>query len=246
MDPAALWIRPATIELRRGADARPGLQINLPGTPRGAVLVLGRADVADGHVATVMNSLAAHGYEAVGVDVPHDAAGLSDDDLDAWTSIGLERLAGGGWTPEQVGLIGYGTGGHASLVAATRRALGAAVSVSPRWTGDPTVTIAGLARRAGEMRTPWLGLVGGKDTAAPTPALRELAVALDDRAAVFTRVVVYRGVDGAFHHDAAESPVHAAAFDAWQRIVEWVDLRVVPRPTRLAAAWSAARASSAA
>jgi carboxymethylenebutenolidase len=64
-----------------------------------------------------------------------------------------------------------------------------------------------------------------------------LASSLDELSPVYTQLVVYHGVSGGFCRDSAEAVAHAAAFDCWQRIVEWLNLRVVPRLTPLAEAW---------
>ena len=58
-----------------------------------------------------------------------------------------------------------------------------------------------------------------------------------DGAPAFTQLVVYPGVGPDFHRDAAPALVHAAAFDCWQRVVEWLNVRVSPRPTPYAELW---------
>jgi carboxymethylenebutenolidase len=52
-------------------------------------------------------------------------------------------------------------------------------------------------------------------------------------------VVTYPGVSRTYYRDSYEAAAHAAAFDTWQRVVEWLNRRVVPRSTPLAEAWRA-------
>ena len=195
----------------------------------------------DGDAAPALNRLAEQGYESVAVGVPADGAGqdgAGDDALLDAVTAALDRLALRGWTTEQVGVIGYGAGGRAAVVAASTMGLGAAVSIAPTWPGDPARALDDLARGAHTLRVPWLGMFAGAD--APAEALEALGAALDARSPVFAQLVVYPAVSGAFHRDSAHAEVHAAAFDSWQRTVEWLNQRVVPRPTPLAQAWRAA------
>jgi carboxymethylenebutenolidase len=131
-------------------------------------------------------------------------------------------------------VVGYGTGGPAALAAAIRHTLGAAVTVAPRWrlgSGTPNASLAA------QLRTPWLGLIAENDADAAPGPLEALADAMSKYSPVYTRLVVYPGYSGPVHHDRGDTAGHAAAFDSWQRTLEWLELRVVPRPTPLAQAW---------
>ena len=65
---------------------------------------------------------------------------------------------------------------------------------------------------------------------------------LDQTSPVYTQLVTYPGVSGTFYQESAESLAHAASFDAWQRALEWFNLRVVPRPSQLAELWERKKA----
>jgi len=212
MEEAIPRIAPRVVDLARDVRAA---EITLGGIPRGAVVVLCDAGRLAG-AAEPMNALAGHGYETVAAEVANGAADVAGGLL--------AHLADRGWEPEQVGVVGYGAGGRAALLTATEFALGAAVSVTAASYADP-----------GEpLRTPWLGLCGGDPVAA-----RRLDTVLYQRSPVYTQVVWYPDLDESFSGEPAEAAAHAAAFDAWQRTAEWLDLRVVPRPTPLALAWRA-------
>jgi carboxymethylenebutenolidase len=80
-------------------------------------------------------------------------------------------------------------------------------------------------------------MFGREEPATPAPAVSRLGAALASSSSVFTQLVSYPDVAGRFYRDDRETVAHAAAYDSWQRVVEWLDARVVPRPTPLAEAW---------
>jgi carboxymethylenebutenolidase len=231
---AAPWIAPQGARLPSARGDIDVLRIDLGGVPRGAVVVLPTAGALHRDAGAVMNRLAAQGYESVAMDVSAAAGGSA-----GLVEAAMTGLAQRGWSAEQVGLIGYGAGGGpaALMAAATGASLGAAVSVAPVWTAEPASALRSAARSAHLLRTPWLGLFGSGDANAPARAVAALAEALGTRAPVFSQLVVYPGVAGAFYLDSAQAAVHAAAYDSWQRTVEWLNLRVVPRLTPRAQAW---------
>ncbi len=229
---AALWIEPDATRLTTPRGTHPARELRLGGVPRGAAVVVCPTGALDADAAPALNRLAGQGYESVAVGVPEDAG---DHALLDAVDAALDRLALRGWTAEQVGVVGYGAGGRAAVVAASGVELGAAVSIAPTWSGDPAAALEELARHAHTLRAPWLGLFGDGDV--PAGAVAALGEALDARSPVFARLVVYPAVSGAFHRGSARTAVHAAGFDSWQRTVEWLDQRVVPRPTPLARAW---------
>lgn len=215
--PAALSLGPAA----GGGAGRTARSLFLPGTPRGAVLLVA-AEGLDTDEA--MNHLGLHGYESV--------AATADPGAGSAAGLPLVRelagmLTGRGWRHEQMAVLGFGAAGAAALAAATAGVFGAAVSVGPLPPGPPTGTV---------LRTPWLGLHGDpdEDGAAPAAALRR---SLDASSEIHFEVVRYPGVPNDFYRDRGGALDHAAAYDGWQRIVEWLDARVVPRPTPLAEAW---------
>ncbi|WP_181779037.1 dienelactone hydrolase family protein [Pseudonocardia pini] len=199
-------------------------EIRLSGLPRGAVLVLCSAAGLDTHAPELMNALAEHGYETLAA--APGGPGLTEPELVAAIDGLLVVLTERGWQREQVGVIGYGEAGRAALLAAGAMRLGAAVSVSPSGVLDGPVPT---------LRTPWLGLFGELGT--PPEAVATLRRLLAD-APEFSRLVVYPGADADFFRGAADALGHAASFDSWQRVVEWLNVRVVPRPSPYAELWA--------
>lgn len=237
MGEASPLIRPKVSEFHTDAAALPIAEIRLGAVPRGAALVLCDAGGLAGHAVEVMNRLAEHGYESLAADV----SGTSPDG----GAVGalLRRLAQKDWNHEQVGLVGYGAAATHALAAAAEYRLGAAVSVSP--SGEPlSDLIVGTIDGRHPLRTPWLGLIGERTGAAP--GLRELGRPLWARSPVYTEIVCYPGAGDGFFRDAADVPTHVAAFDSWQRTVEWFNLRVAPRLTPLAKQWLSRRGHCAA
>ncbi|MCX4428898.1 dienelactone hydrolase family protein [Streptomyces mirabilis] len=217
--------------------------IELGGVPRGAVIVLCDAGALERDAAGIMNGLAERGYESLAVDLS-PAPVISVRDLLGDVAVLLRRFGERGWSPEQVGLVGYGFGGRTALLAAAEFELGASVSVAPSGMADtPTEALPPLSRAARPVRTPWLGLFGRQDPGAPPEAVDRLRERLRDSPA-YTQVITYPGVARDFHRDAREALAHATTFDVWQRTVEWLELRVVPRPTPLAEEWQKRVASA--
>ncbi|MDQ6522947.1 dienelactone hydrolase family protein [Nocardioides sp. LHD-245] len=211
-------------ELRVGSV--PTAEVRLFGLPRGAALLLCERGGLDTQAPELMNALAEHGYESLAVDL----AELDLDDQGLLTAVhGLLGVLGEqGWSHDQIGVVGYGLGGRAALVAACDLVLGATVSLSPRAAlevDDPLV------------RSPWLAMFGEHDPDMPPAAVAEL----ERRAAPapeYAHLVVYPGVGADFFRASAGSLGHAAAFDSWQRVVEWLNIRVVPRPSPYAERWA--------
>ncbi|GGS20545.1 carboxymethylenebutenolidase [Streptomyces humidus] len=212
----------------------PVARIELGGVPRGAAIVLCAAGALERDAGEVMNGLAEKGYESVAVDLSPGTGAVSDRDLLGDVSVLMGLLGERGWSSEQVGLVGYGFGGRTALLAAAEFEVGAAVSV-----GAP------LIRATRPVKTPWLGLFGRQDPAAPPEAVACLRARLRD-SPVHTEVVTYPGVARDFRFDAREAQAHAASFDVWQRTVEWLELRVAPRLTAVAQKWQTHTASGAA
>lgn len=205
------------------------LSLLLGGVPRGAVVIIAGPDGLDDMTAVdTMNSLAQHGYESVLAE-PQDTA-LGDDLARHVVHHLVDRMAARGWTHEQTGVIGYGKGARAALVAGSQSTFGSAISV-PR---DPRQLVA--PDRITALRTPWLGLVGLGPRREPTD---ELAVYRDEvrvASSEHTSLVGYPGVAHCLR-DSTDALEHQAVFDAGQRTVEWLNIHVVPRPTPLAKAW---------
>ncbi|MDX2675077.1 dienelactone hydrolase family protein [Streptomyces sp. NY05-11A] len=221
---------------RGSGRSLPVARIELGGVPRGTVIVLCDAGGLERDAAGIMSGLAEHGYESLAVDLSSTEV-ISDREVLGDVAVLLGRFGERGWSPEQMGLVGYGVGARAALLAAAEFELGAAVSVAPSGPpGTPADAPPSLSRAARPVRTPWLGLFGQEDPGARPEALDLLREHLRDSPA-YTQVVTYPGVARDFYRDARETLAHAATFDAWQRTLEWLELRVVPRPTPLAEEW---------
>jgi len=234
---SAVRIQPKVIDLE--AEGRPlrVATLHLGGIPRGAVVLLRSGAATGPDVVETMNGLAERGYESVAADLATDLApsgAPGDDDALRVLEALIELLGRRGWADEQIGLVGYGFGGRIALLAAATTSFGAAVSIDPDGLTD---LVARFASGGRGLCTPWLGMFGREEPATPAPGVSRLGNALASSSSVFTQLVSYPGVAGQFYRDDRETVAHAAAFDSWQRVVEWLDARVVPRPTPLAEAW---------
>ena len=201
----------------------------LGGVPRGAAAVIAGPDgLSEIEAVDLMNSLAQHGYESLLARPADDGTG--DDRGRAVVHHLVDQLAARGWTHEQTGVIGYGRGARAALVAGSDRTYGAAISI-PR---DPSQLLT--PERVTELRTPWLCLVG---LGPQHDASGELAAYRDEVRTASSEHTSLIGYPGVAHclRDSTEALEHQAVFDAWQRTAEWLNIHVVPRPTPLARAW---------
>jgi len=201
-------------------------EIRLFGLPRGAALLLMDEGGLDTLAPELMNRLAEHGFESLAADL----GSLALEDAGSVTAVEelLDVLAERGWSRDQVGVVGYGGGGAVALEAARDLTLGAAVSVSPRGVLD-------VAEPA--VRSPWLGMFGELDEEMPLAAVLDLESRVW-RGTEFSRLVVYPGVGAGFYRASASSLDHAASFDSWQRVVEWLNVRVAPRLSPIAERWA--------
>lgn len=206
----------------------------LGGVPRGAAVVVAGPDgLNDTAAVDTMNSLAQHGYESV---LAEPQGPMPDDTASAVVDHLVKQMAARGWTHDQTGVVGHGQGARTALLAAAESSFGAAVSI-PR---DGRQLL--VPERITELRTPWLGLVGcgpGNELGGELDVYRS---EVRDASTDHSSLIGYRGVDHCLQI-SAEALEHAAAFDAWQRTVEWLNIHVAPRPTPLAEAWRARQQS---
>jgi carboxymethylenebutenolidase len=234
-------IQPAQSEVATPAGILRTLEVRLGGLPRGAALVIFDERQMDQEGPRVLNGLAEHGYECLAAEVlptVANGAATSDHDLMRPVAALLSTLGEWGWALQQVGVLGYGLGGRVALLAAADFEVGAAVSISPTdLSGALSADLPSLAQAARPVRAPWLGLFAEAPEQLSLQAVRELDRMLDTRSPVYTQLVTYPGVSGDFYQNSAESSAHAASFDAWQRTLEWLNLRVVPRPSPYAELW---------
>lgn len=224
------FIAPRPGSVPAGGRTVPVTEIELGETARGAVVLLAAPGELRTTAAGTMNQLAAHGFASVAAEV---AAGTAADPEGGERALGvlrelLDRLGGHGWTEGQTGVVGHGAGGRAALLAATAFSVGAAVSVSPD--GLAGGDLAGLAPA---VRAPWLGLF--PETADRT-AIGRLQRGLES-APAHAEALVLPSAGPALYCDPPSPRGHAGYFEAWQRTLEWLCLRVEPRPTPLAELW---------
>jgi len=245
MSTAVPRITPKRIDVEVAGSTLPVARLDLPGVPRGAVILLGEADRLGDRVVELMNGLAEHGYESLAADL--GALGTLRDDAAAIAGLSalIDHLGDArDWHGQQIGVIGFGYGGRIALRAAAELDLGAAVSISPSDLSGSHDGRPALTDSARPVDTPWLGMFGAFDDDAPPAAVARLRERLTDPSPAYTEFVTYPGVDGDFFHESAEALGHAAMFDSWQRVIEWFNLRVVPRPTPRAEIWSLKQAIS--
>lgn len=186
------------------------------GVTRGGLLVLHEADGVNDGVRLLVAALAEEGWLAVAPHITSPGAEPGCADVLAATDVTLAWLVDRGIEADLLGVVGFDLGGTAALVVATRRSLGAAVSVSPVGISEPVAgDLPALVDVAGTVISPWLGIHGTDDNAdeAEIERLREAASA----AKVATNVVSYPGANHRFDADPA------AAAEAWQRTLAWFD-----------------------
>lgn len=217
-----------------GAGPWPIAEFLLGGVPRGAVVALCDRGMLEADAPDIVHEFALHGYETLVCD-PSSLQRDSEGELELIGAL-LNRLGSRGWEYDQIGIAGFGTGGRGALLAARRFPLGAAVSVSPPPVPFDAVTLAeGL-------RAPWLAMFGDQDPDMPPSDIAALRRAMKVHAPVYTEVVTYPGASARFFDSANEGLQYVAYFDSRQRALEWMNRRVVPRPTPLAMQWQQRKA----
>jgi carboxymethylenebutenolidase len=192
------------------------------GAPRGGLVLLHEARGVTDTVRALAGSLAAEGWLVVAPHLYPDADGQADgqpaqlpvESVLADIDVACVWLAERGITPDRTGVIGFDLGGAAALIVATRRAIGAAVSVSGRGILTPLSDgLPSLVEVAHELSCPWLGLYGEQDSAEEVDKLRDAAASAD----VATDVVRVAQANHRFDTDPK------ASAEAWQRTLNWFD-----------------------
>lgn len=177
-----------------------------PAVVRGGLVVLhGERELTDS-VHSLTDALAAEGWLVV---APH----LDTESVLAGTDIAFGWLAQQGIGADMIGVVGFEPGGAAAMVVAAHRGIGAAVSVGG--SGVPRAPVPGLpapVEVAGELRCPWLGLYSDRHPD-EVGRLRDAAA----RSVTATDVVALPAADDRFDLDPD------AAFEAWQRMLNWFD-----------------------
>lgn len=188
-----------------------------------------------GYLAVAPDLMSRHGDPAAYTDVDTlvtqllqhipDAEVLSD--LDATVA----RAVAAGGDPHRIGITGYCWGGRWVWLYAAHAQLDAAIA----WYGILDGGASGaypdddLFPRhpldiADTLRTPVLGLYGGKDDAIPLPSIEQMRRRLAARTdqTPDAEVQVYPEAGHAFFADYRDTYAPAAAADAWQRATGWL------------------------
>jgi len=207
----------------------------------GGVIVIQEAFGVNEHMRDVTRRFADAGYHAVAPSLFHRAgggtadygdmdavmklfAGISDDSLLMDVDACIAHLAGEGYEPDRVGIVGFCMGGRVTFLVAARRRLGAAVGFYGGGIVESgRLPFPALIDEVPTMQTPWLGLFGDLDTGIPAEHVERLRIALDESAPVDHDIVSYADAKHGFHCDARPDAFNAeAAADGWTRAIDWL------------------------
>lgn len=205
-----------------------------------AVIVIQEAFGVNDHIRDVTRRFAAEGYHAVAPALFHRAGGgtapygefdkviplfkgLTDDGILADVDAAVAHLASAGFAPDRIGIVGFCMGGRVTFLVAVRRPLGAAVGFYGGGIASQgfSATFPALIDEARELRVPWLGLFGDRDTSIPVDDVEKLRATLDEVAPAAHEIVRYPEAEHGFHCDVRDSYHEAAAKDAWHRTLDW-------------------------
>jgi carboxymethylenebutenolidase len=213
-------------------------------TVRGGIVVIQEAFGVTRHIEQIVERLAEAGHMALapalfhrenspvfGYDdydsARHAMSSLTPEGMDMDISAVLAVLRAEGLPARRCAVIGFCMGGSVTLAAAANHQLGAAVSYYGGGVLEGRFGLPPLVELAPGLRTPWLGLYGDLDKGIPV----EQVEALRDAAAkseVATEIVRYPDADHGFNcndRPAVFNP--AAAADAWERTLAWLDTHLV-------------------
>jgi carboxymethylenebutenolidase len=178
---------------------------------------------------------AERGHAAVAIDYFGRTAGVSkrDDEfeyrphVEQTTPAGVQAdtAAGVAWLREagsgSIFTVGFCYGGrHSWLAAAAGHGLAGAIGFYGR-PGLGSDGSPGPTQRAGELRAPILGLMGGADAGIPVDEVRAFEQALAD-AGVEHEIEVYDGAPHSFFDRKHEEFADASA-DAWNRVLAFIE-----------------------
>jgi carboxymethylenebutenolidase len=209
------------------------------GSARGGVVVFQEAFGVNDHIKNVCDRIADAGYRAVAPHIFHrtgDPVIAYDDmeqvmqhlgplkapELEADLDASVDYLAGVGFAPEGVGVVGFCAGGSISFMAAAYRKLGAAVTFYGGGITDSRFGMPPLLDLAPKLQTPWLGLFGDQDQGIRVDQVEALRVGVGE-ASVPTEIVRYPDAEHGFNCDARPSYHEFSAKDAWQRMLDWFE-----------------------
>jgi carboxymethylenebutenolidase len=139
-------------------------------------------------------------------------------DLDAL----VDWAKNNGGNPDKIGITGFCWGGRITwLYVAHNPELKAGVAWYGRLLGTPTeLNPSNPIDIAGALKTPVLGLYGGKDTGIPVASVEQMRAVLD-KGQSGSELIVYPDSGHAFHADYRPSYVAADAKDGWTRCLKW-------------------------
>jgi carboxymethylenebutenolidase len=178
---------------------------------------------------------AERGHAAVAIDYFGRTAGVTkrDDEfeyrphVEQTTPAGVQAdtAAGVAWLREagsgSIFTVGFCYGGrHSWLAAAAGHGLAGAIGFYGR-PGLGSDGSPGPTQRAGELRAPILGLMGGADAGIPVDEVRAFEQALAD-AGVEHEIEVYDGAPHSFFDRKHEEFADASA-DAWNRVLAFIE-----------------------
>jgi carboxymethylenebutenolidase len=178
---------------------------------------------------------AERGHAAVAIDYFGRTAGVSkrDDEfeyrphVEQTTPAGVQAdtAAGVAWLREagsgSIFTVGFCYGGrHSWLAAAAGHGLAGAIGFYGR-PGLGSDGSPGPTQRAGELRAPILGLMGGADAGIPVDEVRAFEQALAD-AGVEHEIEVYDGAPHSFF-DRKQEEFAGASADAWSRVLAFIE-----------------------
>lgn len=205
----------------------PGYLANPGGARVAAILLAHEWWGMTEQVEDVADRLAAAGYLTLAPDL-YDGATASHPDealrlllamdreralhvLDNAIGLLFERGA------PKVAVVGFGMGGGLALELARRdERLAAAVS----WYGRPFPAV-----RVSELKAPLLGLQGGSDPDVPLKNVRSLERSLREEGKD-SEFVIFPGVGSGFLNDRRDTYREDAALAAWQRMLDFLEVRL--------------------
>jgi len=161
------------------------------------------------------------GYGDMPVAMGHMRA-LTADGILADIDAALDELRRRGIPPERTGVVGFCMGGTVTLVTATRRDVGAAVTFYGGGVTEGRFGFGPLVEEAPGLRAPWLGLYGDLDQGIPVDGVEQLRQAAASSGQP-TEIVRYPEAGHGFHCDQRESYEPKSAGDAWARTLAWFD-----------------------
>jgi carboxymethylenebutenolidase len=231
---------PINITIDTQDGPMPGLSAAPDTSPRGAVLVIQEAFGLTTHIEDITRRLAAEGWHAVAPALFHRQGSpvFPYDDYDALmptiqqlTAAGiaaditttLDYLETAGFEAGRTGVVGFCMGGSATLLTATLRPVGAAVTFYGGGIAEGRWGLPSQIDLAPTLQAPWLGLYGDLDKGIPVEDVERLRVAAS-KAPVETEIVRYADADHGFNcNDRPAVYNQAAAADAWGRTLAWFD-----------------------